>query len=281
MPRSYGGEALQKVGKGWLLPPTPLDLDGRPFTWRSSQFNISFRFGVEQADKLRACDDLKHSLTNLACSVHTPIPLVSWDHISQPPGFLAKGGGDLVMFKADHEASYKQLPSDPGDQKNAIVALRDPPTQRWHGCVSRTLVFGSVDSVLHYNAQSRILAALTNRCLWIPLVCYFGDFPALVYRCLGKKALEGAPRFLSLLGFQLKPGKSTVGPSLPFLGLLGISPPKENDLCLSISLTPEKRRRWPQRLVNFLKGGKVSRRCMDKLIGKLSSPRHRYSGNSV
>ena len=32
------GDALQQVGKGWLMPPTPLDLDGRPFTWRPSQF---------------------------------------------------------------------------------------------------------------------------------------------------------------------------------------------------------------------------------------------------
>ena len=81
------------------------------------------------------------------------------------------------MFKDDRESAYKQLPLGPVDQKNAIAALRDPTTKRRRGFVSRTLDFGSVDAVLRYNFLSRIIAALTNRCLGIPMLCYFDDFP--------------------------------------------------------------------------------------------------------
>ena len=63
----------------------------------------------------------------------------------------------------------------PADQRNAIVALRRPTTGKRHGFAIRTLSFVSVAEVLRYNVLSRILEALTNRCLGIPLVTYFDD----------------------------------------------------------------------------------------------------------
>ena len=154
----------------------------------------------------------------------------------------------------------------------AIVALRDPSTKRRHAYVSRTLVFGSAAAVLRYNVLSRLLAALTNRRIGILLVCYFGDFSDLVRRVLGGKSLEVSSRFFPLLGFQLKPGKSMVGPSLCFLGLLGDFPSTGNNFRISISLTHEKRRRWPRFIVNFRREGKIPHSCLDKLIGKMSFP---------
>ena len=44
-------------------------------------------------DKPRACDDLKHSLTKLACSVSTPIQLGSWGHVAQLFPILFQKGG--------------------------------------------------------------------------------------------------------------------------------------------------------------------------------------------
>ena len=170
---------------------------------------------------MRACGDLKHSLANLACTVSAPIQLVSWGHLTQLPHLLTKGGGDWVLFKADHEAAYKQIPIDPADQKNAIVALRHPVSQLWYGFVTRTLIFGSIAAVLHYNVISRILVALTDRVLGIPLVGYFGDFAAMIRAVFGEDALRAFAEFCRLLGFQLKPVKSSVGNSPVFLGLLG------------------------------------------------------------
>ena len=53
--------------KGWASPPFQLQSDGRPYSWQLKGFNIAFRYGVEQAEKLQACDDLKHAMANLAC----------------------------------------------------------------------------------------------------------------------------------------------------------------------------------------------------------------------
>ena len=268
MPSFFGeSPSLRRKKVGFF--PSPLGPDGRPFAWKSSRFSICFRFGVDQANKLRACDDLKHSMTNLACAARTPIQLVSWGHIDQLANFLASNGGDWVMFKSDHEAAYKQLPIDPADMKNAIVALRGPVSLRWYGFVSRTLVFGSTTDVLHYNALSRIITSLTNRCLGIPLVGYFDDFAALIRKHLGQKALGSFTRFFALLGIQLKPGKSEVGSSITFLGLLGHFPSRGNGHCLSISLPPEKRRRWSALIAGYLRDGRIVRSSLDKLIGKL------------
>ena len=99
--------------QGWLEAPIPLNSEGRPTTWRPQRFNIAFRFGVEQAEKLRACDDLRRSLTNLACHVTTPIQLVSRGHISQLSHLLNNGADDWDLLKAGHEAAYKQLPPRP------------------------------------------------------------------------------------------------------------------------------------------------------------------------
>ena len=120
-------EALTQGQKGWLSEPIPLAANGKPTTWKSERYNIAFRFGVSQAEKIRACDDLKHSLANLSCAVLTPIKLVSWDHLVQLSHLLTRARNtDWGLFKADHEAAYKHLPIDPDDQRNAIIALRHP-----------------------------------------------------------------------------------------------------------------------------------------------------------
>ena len=79
------GDALEQVEKGRLFPPHPLSADGEPLPWHLRRFDISFRFGSSHAEKLRAYDDLKHSMTNLACSVETPI---SWFRGYTLPSFL-------------------------------------------------------------------------------------------------------------------------------------------------------------------------------------------------
>ena len=89
------GEPLQQVEKSWLFPHHPLADDGKPLSWHSGRFNISFRFGVSHADKLRAFDDLKHSITNLARAVESPNQLVSWGHLAQLSRLLSHGGGAI------------------------------------------------------------------------------------------------------------------------------------------------------------------------------------------
>ena len=86
-------EASEQVKKGLLLGPIPPFDTGRPLEWRPNRFNISFRFGPLQADELRACGDLMHSMANLACAVHTPIQLVSRGHLVHLSQLMASAGG--------------------------------------------------------------------------------------------------------------------------------------------------------------------------------------------
>ena len=92
--------------------PFTLAADGRPSARRSSRCRISFLSGVGQAGKLRACDDLKYSLTNLARPARAPIQLFPWGRIAKIARFLSGKGDDWAIFKADLEPSYKQLPLD-------------------------------------------------------------------------------------------------------------------------------------------------------------------------
>ena len=248
-------EATQQVGQGWLLPPTPLFDGGQPLSWHSEEFNISFRFGDLQTYKLRACDDLKHWMTNLACAAETPTQLDSWDNIAQLSNHLASMGGDWVMFKADHKAAYRQLPIDPADQATSIVALRLPMEGKWYGFVVRTLIFGTAAAVLHYNVLARILRALVNRYIGIPLVGYFGDFAAITPSVIGRPSMNAFSRFARALVFELRDKKFDLYGDVVFLGLLGSFPSARNGGQLRIARPEEHRPKWPTLISNYLKEG--------------------------
>ena len=233
------GRSHRSGGQGWLAPPLPLDRDGALPGWKAHTCNVAFRFGVKKGSKLRACDDLKRSLTNQCCQVRTPIQLVSWDHSAQLSQLCGGDSDESHLFKADHEAAYKQLPIAPSDQCTAIVAIRRPQSMKWFGFVTRTLVFGSVAAVIHYNILSGIWSTIFARPMLIPPLSYFGDFAAFLRDGLAEKALSVFTRFCDILGFQLKTGKSSVGNKITFLGLLGTFPSDANRGRLLISLPGE------------------------------------------
>ena len=263
-------EASAQVSKGWLAPPQLLDRDGQLPGWQANSCNVAFRFGVKQDAKLRACDDLKHSLTNQCCQVRTPIQLVSWDHLAQLSKLCGDSHDEWHLFKADHVAAYKQLPIDPRDQCTAIVALRHPQSKKWYGFVTRTLVFVSVAAVLHYNILSGIWSTIFARSMLIPLLSHFDDFAALLRAGLAEKALSVFTRFCDILGFQPKAGKSSVGNKITLLGLLGTFPSRDSEGQLLISLPDEKRVSWSGAIKSFLAAGAISHSCLEKLIGRLS-----------
>ena len=262
-------EATLQVDKGWLTAPFPLASTSEPHTLKFPELNIAFRFGVEQADKLRACDDLCHSRTNLACKVLTPIKLVSWDHLAEMCRRTSKFNLDWHFFKADHEAAYKQLPLNWEHSSLAVIALRSPKDNRWYGFMSRTLMFGAIAAVIHYNVFSRLLAELTCKIFGIPIVSYFDDFGALLPSPLAKRGLEVFTAFCSHLGITLKKTKSEVGPKITYLGLLGAFPTRGNGGRLTVSLTPEKAKKWSENIGRILKEQRISAHELEKLIGKL------------
>ena len=143
---------------------------------------------------------------------------------------FACDGRDWALFKADREAAHKQLPLDPADQLYAIIALRNPTTGHRYGFSSRTLMFGSIAAVVHYNVFSRLITAIFNRMLGSPLVCFFGDFASLIPRLLATKGLAVFTRICDLLGIKLKQAKSEVCPAITLLCLLGTFPSMETAL---------------------------------------------------
>ena len=69
-------------------------------------------------------------MTSLACTVDTPIQLLSWDNVAKISSIPVADGGEWVMFKEDQKAAYKQLPIGPADQATAIIALNHPVESR-------------------------------------------------------------------------------------------------------------------------------------------------------
>ena len=194
-------EAMAQVDKGWLGPPLPIDQTGNVANWTKGKTVIAFRFGVDQMDKLRSCDDLKYSTTNMYCTVWTPIKLPTWDHIGQMTLEVANSNRPWSFMKMDHEAAYKQLPIDSDQTKYAMVALRHPTTLEWHAFPPFSLLFGAEAAVIHYNCYSRTVAILINRILGIPLIAYYDDLGALIPSDLGQLTLATAKVFVTTIGY--------------------------------------------------------------------------------
>ena len=106
-------------------------------------------------------------------------------------------------------------------------------------------MFGSIADVLHYNVSSRLPTDISNRLFGIPIVCFSGDFLALMPRILATNGLADSARCSEQLGIRPESAKSGVGPSIPFLGLLGTFPAHENGSELLVILPEEQSKDWP------------------------------------
>ena len=250
-------------------PPSPLALGNSPTKLAHHQLNVAFMFGVEQGEKLRACDDLRHARKNLACVLGTPINLANWDHVAQLSNLVNAGSRDWAFFKADHEAAYKQLPLDAEKAKLAVAALRSPVDNRRYCFISRTMVFGAVAEVLRYNVSPSLISELFTQLFGIPLLVFFGDFGAITPCGISEAAIRTFALFCSKLGIKLKTEKSEAGRRITFLGLEGDFPCRANGFALSVCLTREKAEAWDVQLSSYIKAGCVSSNESGKLIGKL------------
>ena len=268
--KALWNEALEQCEKGWMGRPFPLCAKQGSCAHSNPKLNIAFRLGVDQGEKLRACGDLRYSRTNLSCVVETPIKLVRWGRLSELSNVVNNQAKDWSFFKADHEAAYKKLPLGYFHAKLAVAALRSPGDNQRYGFISRTMMFGAVAAVLHYNVFSRLLSELVSQLLGIPLLCFFDDFGSITQAELGEKALATFTSFCSKLGIRLKPAKSEWGHRITFLGREGSFPCKANNCKLSVSLTDEKARKWADEVSGYGRNRSISSPELEKLIGKLS-----------
>ena len=233
--------------------------------------NPAFRFAVAQSAKVRACDDLKDSLTNRLCVISTPITLPGWDLIGAMRWFISHhSSAPWAFLKGDDTSAYKNPPMRVGDSLTAVITLWDGSAHCWQGFVPRTLIFGATASVLHYNTFSRLLANLINRLFGIPLLAFYDDLGSPMLFALGRIALETLTKACRLLGVILKKSKSEWGNPLTFLGLLGHFPNRSNCGALQISLSPGKIAKWTREIEVFLMHGSIPNNDLQKLIGELN-----------
>ena len=263
-------EALDQCKKGWLDQPVPVLNNNGELIFEQNGLNPAFRFSVPQGDKNRACDDFRHSCTNQACAVLTPIRLISWDHVSAIANEYKSHGALCHFFKCDHKSAYKALPVDPDQSKLAVIVLRSPTDGKYYAFFSRTLLFGSTASVLHYNIFARIVTELCNKIFGIPLISFFDDFGCLMRPDLLREALRTFQRFCNALNVVLKTEKTEAGQRITFLGLLGDFPSFDNGGRLAVCLTAEKASAWCNLVLTVLKEGRISHQVLEGLIGKLS-----------
>ena len=103
--------ASAQVAKKWLAVPFSFNAQGNlRINGEAARANPAFRFGVQQADKLRAVSNFKKGLSSEATFISTPINLPSWGHIAQMRFVRPKGGSrPLAVAKADHADAYEQL----------------------------------------------------------------------------------------------------------------------------------------------------------------------------
>ena len=262
-------EATAQVELGWLDPPRPLNSSGRFADQPDLPINNAFRFAVVQGEKVRACDDLKASLTNRACSVLSPITLPSWEHLSRIASELSSAHRDLALGKGDESDAYKKQPLTPADALSAVVTLQGPD-RKWYGFISRSQIFGSTAAVVHYNTFSRLLVSLFVRLFGIPMIGYFDDFGFIVFETISAKALATFESFCSLLEVSLSKKKCSVGRINSFLGIKATLPAFANKFKLFLSLDDDKSAKWVELISEFIRSRSIDHKSLDKLIGRLS-----------
>ena len=107
----------------------------------------------------------------------------------------------LVAKTVDLKSAYKQLAIAPDNRRLSVISLRNPESGKTCGFVSRTLPFGSVASVLHFNRVSRLLHKLGLQAN-IPWANYYDDFPIVDFRVLSEHTTAAVRAMMSLLGFE-------------------------------------------------------------------------------
>ena len=215
--------------KSWLEGPYSRDELDALFneTWLPVR-----RFAVWQRSKWRAIDDFSECGVNATFSYLEKIDLKALDEVvwmaccfvkfcmyeerfdfsltsgERLAGPVASEWRDmpadsvrLVSKTIDLKSAYKQFPIFPEHRKFSVLVLKRRADGATMGFVSKTLPFGSVASVLHFNRVSRLLHRI-GLDLDIPWTNYYDDFPVVDFKILSEHTAAAARALTSLLGFE-------------------------------------------------------------------------------
>ena len=240
----FGITVKEAVEKNWLEGPYSVsEVDAMFDRWLPVR-----RFSVFQKGKVRPIDDMKENRLNQSFSSGEKIDLHALDHtvwcLQIITKFCIHGGNldfclsdgsrlraavhaawkgldpKLVTTAFDLESAYKQLALHPTEYDCTVVVLRDPKTQRPACFLMRTLPFGSVASVLHFNRTARLLWRLGLELnLWWSN--YFDDFPCVAHCSQVGSTQACVEGLFQLLGFKFASDKlAPFSTSTEMLGVL-------------------------------------------------------------
>ena len=122
----------------------PVDENGTPPGYRDGQVNHAFLFPVAQADKIRACDDLKYGCVNPRYAERAPVSHPTSDHIGGMCLEIADTDKSWSFFKTDSESAYKNHSLTPDSAKMRLITFRNPADGLWYGFWPRALLFGDI-----------------------------------------------------------------------------------------------------------------------------------------
>jgi hypothetical protein len=240
--------ALDEAQKGWLTGPlTELELRGQ----LGPMFVVSRRFGLEQADKVRAIDDMSESLVNSAYGSSYKLDLPGIDGISTAArtwlesisddrgvqftlsdGTVLKGRlhHSLTLSDArslrgrtlDLDAAYKQLLTAKSSLWCAVLAVED-----LQGCKrlfkSNVIPFGASASVYGFNKLARAIYTIGVRLFGLVWNNYYDDYPQLDIAASGDDAQVTAEALFDLLGWRVSMKESKRVPMSDTFEALGVT----------------------------------------------------------
>ena len=120
----------------------------------------------------------------------------------------------------DLKSAYKRLPLAESDECRAVICVKSPDDSTVKGFVCKTLPFGAVGSVLHFNRFARFLKRVLLE-LQVIAMNYFDDYPVITLEALRRDSDQAARCVMHMFGIATSADKE-----LPFsdvVDLLGVT----------------------------------------------------------
>ena len=242
------------------------------------QFVVSRRFGVQQSDKLRPCDDFTRSFVNNGIFANRKLSLSGLDSFfslayalfgvpSEPVDSAEHSRSGLKFWRRDHEGAYRQIPISREDQPLTVVVFCDPVSGRHVYFYHTALPFGATASVYGYNRVSRAVVFLARKLLDIPVDSYFDDFWGVDYEENVDASYRAFAALNELLGFAIKHSKDV--PPTSADSLLGVYV-NIVSVPFTASVTNERRVSLREVLREHIRSNKLSPASAATLAGRLN-----------
>ncbi|XRB18762.1 hypothetical protein RI054_19g86080 [Pseudoscourfieldia marina] len=193
---------------------------------REPRLRLLRRFGVQQSDKVRPCDDARRNGSNAATRLVETVALPSIDFVAA----VARAFHDAALSRGveppllhlgvdDIGGAYRRVPVS-HLHLNAVAffvpALSRAVIQFCYG-----LIFGFAASVTQFCRYSKLLGLMIAHVVVLPTEPYVDDFPLIDLASSGTSGQESAAAVARHLGIPFEPAKRRpMAPSTLFLGVI-------------------------------------------------------------